>query len=249
MRAALGAVAALAILAAPYAAQAQAWKDYSYPEDGFAVQFPAPPAMSTTSYKTQTGLTLPAVIYSVQQDGVIYSVTVADFSTVAHGDQVAMEDATTAVHQQGEVKVETTERIDRYYGRDITLAGKDGSHSAIAIFFANDQLYELVGKALPPDAEAGSGKTARFQQTLVFIDRTGRQPRRPDDGLGGGGPPGLQVRAPAAGAGHRRPRPSPTAEARLWAILCSIRRPRAWSPQNVSRRPTALPPGPDAPRF
>jgi hypothetical protein len=207
MRPALGAVAALAIVSAPFAAQAQAWKEYSYPQDGFAVQFPATPVESTTTYKTQAGMSLPAVTYSVQQDNVVYSVTVADFSNAGLGEQAAMNDAIKALGQTGEIKIDTTERIDRNYGHDITLAGKDGSRSAIAVFFANQQLYELTGKALPPDAESGSGKTARFQQTLVFIDRTGRAPRRPDDGLsqeGPGGPPG-------PGPGGRRGPPPPQA--------------------------------------
>jgi hypothetical protein len=155
-------------------AHAQGWKEYSYPKDGFAVQFPAAPAESKTTYKTWTGMTLPAVTYSVQQDNVVYSVTVADFSGAGLGEQAAMDDAIKALGQTGEIKIDTTERINRNYGHDITLVGKDGGRSAIAIFFANQQLYELTGKALPPEAEAGSGKTARFQQTLVFINRTGR---------------------------------------------------------------------------
>jgi hypothetical protein len=209
MRAVLGSITALAMLLAPYAAEAQAWKEYSYPQDGFAVQFPAAPAESATTYKTQAGMSLPAVTYSVQQDNIVYSVTVADFSKAGLDDQAAMNDAIKALSQTGEIKIDTTERIDRNYGHDITLVGKDGSRSALAVFFANQQLYELTGKALPPNAEAGSGKTARFQQTLVFIDRTGRAPRRPDDGgpqtgLGGGGPPG-------PGPGGRRGPPPPQA--------------------------------------
>jgi hypothetical protein len=174
MRAILHLITTFAVCAAPWTAQAQAWKEYSYPKDGFAVQFPAAPTESATTYKTQAGMSLPAVTYSVQQDNVVYSVTVADFSRASLDEQAAMNDAIKALGQTGEIKIDTTERISRNYGHDITLVGKDGSRSAIAIFFANQQLYELTGKALPPDPETGSGKTARFQQTLVFIDRTGR---------------------------------------------------------------------------
>ena len=47
MKTMLRLVAALAICTAPLAAQAQAWKEYSYPQDGFAVQFPAKVPSST----------------------------------------------------------------------------------------------------------------------------------------------------------------------------------------------------------
>ena len=71
MKSALGAVAALALVWAPHAALAQAWKEYSYPKDGFAVQFPAPPVESSSTYKTQAGVSLPAVTSSVRQDHVV----------------------------------------------------------------------------------------------------------------------------------------------------------------------------------
>jgi hypothetical protein len=251
MRRAVYLITALSLAGAPVAAQAQAWKEYSYPQDGFSVQFPAAPVMSATTYKTQTGLSLPAVTYSLQQDGVNYSVTVADFSRAGLDDQAAMNDAIKAISQTGEIKIDTTERIDRNYGHDITLAGKDGSRSAIAIFFSNQQLYELTGKALPPNTDAGSGKTARFQQTLVFIDRTGRAPRRPDDGgpqegSGDRGPPG-----PGPGGRRGPPPPQAFADCKGKAAGDAVQHatPEGVVAATCIQTPQGLAARPDAPRF
>lgn len=212
-------VAAAAALLAATAAVAQGWMNYAYPDAGFAVQFPAPPTVSSGTYRPASGIAVPATTYSAQQDGIVFSVVVADFSKTTIDDQTAMADAIKALRDTGEIKVDTNERIDRNFGHDITLVGKDGSRSAMAIFSVNRRLYQLSGKTPAADPEAGSGKTARFQQTLTFIDSAGRAPRRPEDGAGPpgggrgptGGPGGGPGGGPPGGPGGRRGPPPPQA--------------------------------------
>ena len=184
----LSAIAALGLAAASVPALGQGWKEYSYPQSGFVVQFPAEPVISQGTFRAGTGPSVPSVSYSVRQDGIDYSVMVADYSGQRIDGQTAMGEAIKALAEVGEIKLDSQERIDRDFGHDITLAGKDGSRSMLAIFFVGNRLYELNGKALAPNAEAGSGKTARFQQTLVFIDAQGRQPTRPEDSASPGRP-------------------------------------------------------------
>jgi hypothetical protein len=167
------AVAWAAVLAlqglGPSLALAQTWQEYRYPEAGFAVQFPAPPTMTNVTYHTLTGEAVPAQRYSVADDGVVYSVIVADFSKTKADGEAIMADAIKQLAQTGEIKVDTAERINSNYGHDLGLVGKDGSQTAAAVFFADGALYELVGKASNPNQ--GSARTARFQQTLVFTYR------------------------------------------------------------------------------
>ena len=166
-----GASAAVLVLQAlgPSLAVAQTWQEYRYPEAGFAVQFPAPPAVTALTYQTLAGQAVPAQRYSVTADGVAYSVVVADFSKVKADGEAIMADAIKQLAQTGEIKVDTAERINSNFGHDLSLVGKDGSQSAAAVFFADGALYELVGKASNPNQ--GSARTARFQQTLVFTYR------------------------------------------------------------------------------
>ena len=215
----LALMALTTLLAAPLPTAApaapQTWEYYTYAQSGFTVQFPAPPATSVGTYKTRDGAAVPSLTWAVQQDGVAYSVMVADFSSRPMNDQSAMNDAIATLKETGEIKVDTNERIDRNFGHDITLVGKDGSRSAIAIFYVGNRLYELIGKALAPNADAGTARTARFQQTLSFIDAQGRAPRRPEDGPGGGPPGGGRggpgFGPPGAGPGGRRGPPPPQA--------------------------------------
>jgi hypothetical protein len=157
-----------AALAAPLPAAAQGWAVHSYPENAVAVQLPAAPTVTKGTYRTAAGATVPAVTYDLKQADAAYSLTVA---TLGHGDKDAViGDAVKALSAGGEVKIDVEARIDREYGRSLSLFGKDGSRSLISVFFVGGKLYELQGKALPPRPELASGKTLRFQQSLDFLD-------------------------------------------------------------------------------
>ncbi len=64
----------------PVAADAQEWRTYSYPEPGFAIQFPADPATEKGTVKTALWGSLPVTRYAVRQEPMQYSVDVVDYS-------------------------------------------------------------------------------------------------------------------------------------------------------------------------
>ena len=159
------------LLAAPSLALAQAWQGYSYPEAGFAVQFPAAPTVIKGTYRTGAGMIAPATTYTVTQDSVAYSVTVADLTKLTLDDDAAIEDGVKALAARGEITVDVSERINRQYGHEVGINGKDGSRTAASVFAFNHRLYLLLGVAAPPNAAGGSGKLSRFQQSLQFPNR------------------------------------------------------------------------------
>lgn len=163
----------LAVWLAPGVALAQTWQVYAYPEPGFAVQFPAPPRVEVGSFRAPSGRTLRATRYVVQEQGIVYSVQVIDFAGTGVDASSVIADAEKAFGTSGKVTVALDARVNREYGRELSVNGADGSRSSIAIFFANRHLYELVGKALPPNAIARSGDAIRFQESLQFIGVNG----------------------------------------------------------------------------
>ena len=158
----------LAPLSVPWAADAPDWQNYDYPDAGFAVHFPATPTVRHGVYTTAAGVSAPATIYSVRQDDIVYTVTTADFSQVAVEPDKAISDAVKAFGDSGEIKLDVEARINRQYGHELSVGGKDGSRSTVAIFFFNHRLYQLDGKALPPNPDSRSSKLIRFQQSLQF---------------------------------------------------------------------------------
>lgn len=150
------------------AAQAQEWRTYSYPDPGFAIQFPAAPDVQTAQFKNAVGVTLPVTRYVVRQDGVQYTLSVVNYSNTNADALSAIGEAARAFKAQGKVSANSGARVNGSSGRELTITASDGSRSDIAIFFVGNRLYTAVGQALPPNPQERSADTARFQHSLQF---------------------------------------------------------------------------------
>jgi len=178
------------------AAMAEGWSEYTYPELGFAVSFPADPTMETIPYQTVDGTTANEVVYSVHQGAGIYRVAVADLSNTAITETMAIDQAINQLRDQGDVRLDIPARVQRNYGRQLSIVGKDGAHSTVAIFFANHKLYQIEGTVLADSDDPNSGDAIRFQQSLRFIG----------DNAGRGFGPGFRGRQFQGGGRFRRDR-------------------------------------------
>ena len=157
----------IALLASPAAAQT-AWMEYNYPELGFTVSFPADPTVEMLPYKAPDGTNLNETLYSVREETGIYSMAIVDFSDISIDGTAAIDQAVAALRETGDVKLDIAARVNRNFGRQLSIAGKDGSHSAVAVFFANHRLYLIQGTVLASNPDPGSGEGVRFQQSLRF---------------------------------------------------------------------------------
>ncbi len=150
------------------AAHAQEWQTYTYPNPGFAIQFPGVPDVQTAKFKNAVGVTLPVTRYVVRQDGVQYTLSIVDYSST-NGDALStIGETARSFSAKGRVNADTRARVDGTFGRKLTIAESDGSRSDIAIFFIDNHLYTAVGQALPPNPLERSADTARFQGSLHF---------------------------------------------------------------------------------
>lgn len=61
---------------------AQEWTEYINKEDGFRVDFPGPPTVTQTTFKSEYGADLPARVYTVVRGAERYSITVADYRNI-----------------------------------------------------------------------------------------------------------------------------------------------------------------------
>jgi hypothetical protein len=149
-------------------AAAQSWKEYTYPGDAIAVAFPADPTVETTTYQAADGHAVEARVYSVSQDGGVFRMTIADLPDAATEASV-LDHAIKTLSRRGEIKVDIPHRISRVYGRQLSIAGPEGSRSMAAVFYFNKRLYQIEGKALPGNPNAAAD-AIRFQQSLEFTD-------------------------------------------------------------------------------
>ena len=146
-------------------AAAQSWEEYSYPEYAFSVVFPANPKIETTTYEVADGRPVPARVYSARQDKGEFKMTVADLANTGLDEKAVIDHAIKRLSQGGTVRVNVPARIYQVYGRQLTVEGKDGSRSMVAMFDIMGWLYQIEAKMLPGGNEF---ELTRFQQSLVF---------------------------------------------------------------------------------
>jgi hypothetical protein len=80
------------LLAVTAPAAAQEWDEFSSLQDGFRINFPGQPKVSTTTWTSQLNYVLPARVYSADKGRERYSVTVVDYSGI---EQQGIERAKT----------------------------------------------------------------------------------------------------------------------------------------------------------
>ena len=169
----------LAAFVAVGSASAQSWTEYSYPDYAFAVAFPADPQIKITTYKVSDGRSVPARVYSVRRNDVVFKMTVAALAGARLEESAVIDHAIRMLSESGTVTVNIPHRIYRVYGRQLSIDGEDGSHATVALFDYKGRLYQIEGIVLP----GGNGSEAdamRFQQSLTF---TGGRSNRSEDAI------------------------------------------------------------------
>ncbi len=177
----------LAGLLLPVTALAQEWQTYTYADPGFAIQFPGVPVVETGRIRNSTGVSLPVTRYVVRQARITYTVSVVNYSSTNADGISTIAETERTLGAGGQVTVATGARINRAFGRELSVNGADGSRSAIAIFFVDKRLYTVVGQALPPNAIERSADAVHFQESLQFLGDNGGFGRFFRGGGGGGG--------------------------------------------------------------
>jgi hypothetical protein len=159
---------ALATLLGGRAANAQGWKEYSYPDFAFAVSFPVEPKVETATYQTGDGRSAPAHVYTAAQANSIFKMTVVDLAGTSLDEGAILDHAVKTLARGGEIKIDIQHRISRVYGRQLSILATDGSRSSVAVFYYKQRLYQIEGKSLA--GGSGTSEAIRFQQSLVFTE-------------------------------------------------------------------------------
>ena len=172
-----------AICATTFSASAWAqstWTEFNFADQGFAVSFPTDPAVGHMKVKTAGGADADETLYAARQDSAIYRMTVIDYKDAMVDGDNAIGQAIAALRTRGSVTLDVPARVNRNRGRQLSIAGNDGSHSTVGIFFGDHKLYQIEGTVLASSTDPISGELIRFQQSLRF---TG-----PNNGFGPGFP-------------------------------------------------------------
>ena len=172
---------------------AQGWIQYANLEDRFAVNFPAEPEITETTYLSEYRGIMPARVYTANRGESRYSVTVVDYTETERllaeraertGERLRPDDAPGDIlgsvayaawnirRRGGEVTYDSWAHYDRIPGHLLQVTNADESRTYAGIFLHARRLY-IVEATVPP----GSPPPGLFQQSLNILDEQGRRIR------------------------------------------------------------------------
>jgi glyoxylase-like metal-dependent hydrolase (beta-lactamase superfamily II) len=136
----------------------------------FMAIFPSNPSARDITY-TIRGMTVPARQFYVEQGENRYSVTIADFTNGGPAiDEEIIEDAATAIRQQGEVKFQFPEDYTPGIpGRQLNVLDPNGRQHRASIYMVDHRLVITESYADPNDFT-----TIQFEQSIGMLDGNGR---------------------------------------------------------------------------
>jgi hypothetical protein len=157
---------ALLSFAAALGAQAQQWKTYSYPSDGFSASFPSEPQLTKKDVPAGTG-TRELRIYLANDDPAGMMVGVGDYGAEAAGQDpnVLLQIAKNKISYSPLKEKKIT--LSGYPGLELEGEG-DSIHYIIRIFFVGTILYQMQ-VAYPSDTPYASA--TRFLDSFRLIPR------------------------------------------------------------------------------
>ena len=151
---------------------AAAWQEYVYLDRGVAIQFPAPPQLRTATHQSTLVKGLPSVIYSAEDDHVLYRLTVVELA--GHADAAAnlLNEAAYDLMREGDVlftdfpRVYNDERA--IYGLTLVVDRTDGSRARTSLYVSKGRLYVAGAIVQPARGDKDMTVPSRFDQTIRF---------------------------------------------------------------------------------
>jgi hypothetical protein len=151
---------------------ADAWQEYVFEEDEFAVYFPAPPSTSSEPYETSITETLTAKVHSVEYDNVLFKVRVVELDgLIGDGTNFVLE-AAYHLMRMGNVIFNDYTRIGSpgraTFGLGMIVDTDDGRRIRSSFYADNERLYLVDAIVLPERGDLDQAFPSRFEQTLRF---------------------------------------------------------------------------------
>jgi len=166
--------AALILLVGGASAFAQEWIEYVDRKEFFQINFPGQPTVKDISYKTESGETVPAKVYTAKEGPATYTLTVVNYKGSEAGDYRGSTAwaAWNFRKRGGVVTYDAYAQTDRIIGHQLQITNPDKSRSYIGIHPNMRRLYIMEASA-PPDYPPPSD----FPQTISLLDEQGRRIR------------------------------------------------------------------------
>ncbi len=162
----------LALLAG--ASPAFAWQEYVYLEQGFAIQFPGQgkPGITTEDYQSGLAKGLKTTAYALQDDHVVYRMTVVDLRGQPDRGTDFVNEAAYNLMRDGDVLFTDFPRVYQdekaVYGVTLVVDKENGQRVRTSIYYHKGRMYIADATVLPARGDKDMTVPSRFDQTVRF---------------------------------------------------------------------------------
>ena len=156
-----------------------AWRAYISHPLGFSFSAPGELKMEKGAYRGAVAGPRDTLAYSFVDDNIEYKVVVIDMSDKANDAATLLGEAEHIFQEGKKVLMDTFGRVDRQFGRKLTIDLPNNTGRATAAFyFINGRIISLQATVLPANGDYDSPEPARFIDSIAFFTV-----RAPDDAI------------------------------------------------------------------
>ena len=154
------------------AGDASAWEEYLYLDQGVAIQFPVKPQAMKSTYDSIYAKGLPAMVYSAEDDHVIYKLTAVDVSSRPELGASFLNEAGYDLMRKGDVIFTDFPRVYQdqrsIFGVSLVVDRTDGSRVRDSLYYHKGKLYIAEAVVLPTRGNKDMTIPGRYDQTIRF---------------------------------------------------------------------------------
>ncbi len=155
------------------AGPAWAWEEHVFLDQGVAIQFPVKPQTQTSSYNSIFAKGLPSMVYSAEDDHVVYKLTVVDLTKrPPETGPNFLNEVGYQLMRKGTVLFTDFPRVYQgaksVYGITLVVDRKDGSRVRDSFYYHKGRLYIAEAAVLPARGDKDMTTPSRYDQTIRF---------------------------------------------------------------------------------
>ena len=154
------------------AISASAWEESIYLDQGVAISFPAKPQAMRSTYDSILAKGLPAMVYSAEDDHVVYKLTVVDLTSRPDAGANFVNGAAYELIRQGDVLFTDFTRVYQgarsIHGVTVVVDRPDGKRVRTSLYYNKGRLYIAEAIVLPARGDKDMTTPSRYDQTIRF---------------------------------------------------------------------------------
>jgi hypothetical protein len=160
----------LGVLAAMTAPAAAAWRGYISHPLGFAFAAPGELKVEKGTYRGAVAGEHDTLVYRFVDDNIEYKAVVIDMGDKAKDAATLLGEAEYNFQNGKKVLMDTFGRVDRQYGRKLTVdLPNNAGRASAAFYFINGRIVSLQATVLPANGDYDTPEMGRFVDSITFF--------------------------------------------------------------------------------